>query len=52
MASAFRISLKPKVSDSMTHLMVDFTLERRMLQAVKFLPGKNKCSEFNLLLHE
>ncbi|NXH78834.1 FSD1L protein, partial [Hydrobates tethys] len=38
MASAFRISLKPKVSDSMAHLMVDFTLERRMLQAVKFLP--------------
>ncbi|XP_052633510.1 FSD1-like protein isoform X1 [Harpia harpyja] len=38
MASAFRISLKPKVSDSMTHLMVDFALERRMLQAVKFLP--------------
>ncbi|XP_071586256.1 FSD1-like protein isoform X2 [Heliangelus exortis] len=38
MASAFRISLKPKVSDSMTHLMVDFTLERHMLQAVKFLP--------------
>ncbi|NXK14039.1 FSD1L protein, partial [Herpetotheres cachinnans] len=38
MASAFCISLKPKVSDNMTHLMVDFTLERRMLQAVKFLP--------------
>ncbi|XP_029860398.1 FSD1-like protein isoform X5 [Aquila chrysaetos chrysaetos] len=38
MASAFRISLKPKVSDSMTHLMVDFALERRMLEAVKFLP--------------
>ncbi|XP_074994461.1 FSD1-like protein isoform X3 [Calonectris borealis] len=37
-ASAFRISLKPKVSDSMTHLMVDFALERHMLQAVKFLP--------------
>ncbi|KFQ22239.1 FSD1-like, partial [Mesitornis unicolor] len=36
--SAFRISLKPKVSDSMTHLMVDFALERRMLQALKFLP--------------
>ncbi|XP_061874961.1 FSD1-like protein isoform X2 [Colius striatus] len=38
MAPAFRISLKPKVSDSMTHLMVDFTMERHMLQAVKFLP--------------
>ncbi|NWQ86350.1 FSD1L protein, partial [Burhinus bistriatus] len=37
-ASAFRISLKPTVSDSMTHLMVDFALERRMLQAVNFLP--------------
>ncbi|NWW46067.1 FSD1L protein, partial [Pedionomus torquatus] len=38
MASAFRISLKPTVSDSMTHLMVDFALERRILQAVNFLP--------------
>ncbi|NXS53446.1 FSD1L protein, partial [Brachypteracias leptosomus] len=38
MASAFRISLKPEVSDSMTHLMVDFALERCMLQAIKFLP--------------
>ncbi|KAM6363755.1 FSD1-like protein isoform 2-T2 [Pluvialis apricaria] len=38
MASAFRISLKPTVSDSMTHMMVDFALERRMLQAVNFLP--------------
>ncbi|NXF52780.1 FSD1L protein, partial [Oceanites oceanicus] len=37
-ASAFRMSLKPKVSDSMTHLMVDFTLEKRVLRAVKFLP--------------
>ncbi|XP_071311831.1 FSD1-like protein isoform X4 [Agelaius tricolor] len=37
-ASAFRLSLKPKVSDSMTHMMVDFALEKRMLQAVKFLP--------------
>ncbi|NWH91638.1 FSD1L protein, partial [Aegithalos caudatus] len=38
LASAFRLSLKPKVSDSMTHMMVDFALEKRMLQAVKFLP--------------
>ncbi|OXB58765.1 hypothetical protein ASZ78_000529 [Callipepla squamata] len=38
MASAFRISLKPEVSDSMTHLMVDFTQERHALQSVKFLP--------------
>ncbi|NXN39183.1 FSD1L protein, partial [Rhinoptilus africanus] len=38
MASAFRISLKPTVSDSMTHLMVDFALERRILQSVNFLP--------------
>ncbi|XP_021236416.1 FSD1-like protein isoform X2 [Numida meleagris] len=37
-ASAFRISLKPEVSDSMTHLMVDFTQERHALQTVKFLP--------------
>ncbi|XP_036289042.1 FSD1-like protein isoform X4 [Pipistrellus kuhlii] len=38
MASAFRLSLKPKVSDSMTHLMVDFSQERQMLQTLKFLP--------------
>ncbi|KAG6928956.1 fibronectin type III and SPRY domain containing 1 like, partial [Chelydra serpentina] len=38
MASAFRISLKPKVSDNMTHLMVDFSQERQMLQSLKFLP--------------
>ncbi|XP_031413291.1 FSD1-like protein [Meleagris gallopavo] len=38
MASAFRISLKPEVSDSMTHLMVDFSQERHALQTVKFLP--------------
>ncbi|XP_032942402.1 FSD1-like protein isoform X4 [Catharus ustulatus] len=37
-ASAFRLSLKPRVSDSMTHMMVDFALEKRMLQSVKFLP--------------
>uniref|UniRef100_A0A8B9BXQ6 Fibronectin type III and SPRY domain containing 1 like n=1 Tax=Anser brachyrhynchus TaxID=132585 RepID=A0A8B9BXQ6_9AVES len=38
MASAFRISLKPSISDSMTHLMVDFSLERHALQALRFLP--------------
>uniref|UniRef100_A0A670KFA0 Fibronectin type III and SPRY domain containing 1 like n=1 Tax=Podarcis muralis TaxID=64176 RepID=A0A670KFA0_PODMU len=38
MAPAFRLSLKPKVSDNMTHLMVDFSQERHMLQALKFLP--------------
>ncbi|TKC45636.1 hypothetical protein EI555_013838 [Monodon monoceros] len=38
MASAFRLSLKPKVSDSMTHLMVDFSQERQILQTLKFLP--------------
>ncbi|KAF6124429.1 fibronectin type III and SPRY domain containing 1 like [Phyllostomus discolor] len=38
MASAFRLSLKPKVSDNMTHLMVDFSQERQMLQTLKFLP--------------
>lgn len=40
MASAFRLSLKPKVSDNMTHLMVDFAQERQILQTLKFLPGK------------
>ncbi|KAG8130419.1 putative Fibronectin type III and SPRY domain containing 1-like isoform X4 protein [Naja naja] len=38
MAPAFRLSLKPRVSDNMTHLMVDFSQERQMLQALKFLP--------------
>lgn len=40
MAPAFRLSLKAKVSDNMSHLMVDFAQERRMLQALKFLPGE------------
>ncbi|XP_026510857.1 fibronectin type III and SPRY domain-containing protein 1 [Terrapene carolina triunguis] len=39
MAPAFRLSLKAKVSDNMSHLMVDFTQERRMLQSLKFLPA-------------
>uniref|UniRef100_A0A8C7IML7 Fibronectin type III and SPRY domain-containing protein 1 n=1 Tax=Oncorhynchus kisutch TaxID=8019 RepID=A0A8C7IML7_ONCKI len=38
MAPAFRLSLKAKASDSMSHMMVDFTQEREMLQAIKFLP--------------
>uniref|UniRef100_A0A8C2FJF4 Fibronectin type III and SPRY domain containing 1 n=2 Tax=Cyprinus carpio TaxID=7962 RepID=A0A8C2FJF4_CYPCA len=38
MAPAFRLSLKAKASDSMNHMMVDFTQERNMLQAIKFLP--------------
>ncbi|XP_075759140.1 fibronectin type III and SPRY domain-containing protein 1 isoform X2 [Pelodiscus sinensis] len=38
MAPAFRLSLKAKVSDNMSHLMVDFAQERRMLQSLKFLP--------------
>lgn len=40
MAPAFRLSLKAKVSDNMSHLMVDFAQERRMLQALTFLPGE------------
>ncbi|KAJ8419014.1 hypothetical protein AAFF_G00005130 [Aldrovandia affinis] len=38
MAPAFRLSLKAKASDNMSHLMVDFTQERAMLLAIKFLP--------------
>ncbi|KAI2661782.1 Fibronectin type III and SPRY domain-containing protein 1 [Labeo rohita] len=38
MAPAFRLSLKAKASDSMNHMMVDFTHERSMLQAITFLP--------------
>lgn len=44
MAPAFRLSLKAKVSDNMSHLMVDFAQERRMLQALKFLPGEKGTS--------
>nr|XP_020014434.1 FSD1-like protein [Castor canadensis] len=47
MASAFRLSLKPKVSDNMTHLMVDFSQERQMLQTLKFLPGKYMYYMYN-----
>lgn len=39
MAPAFRLSLKAKASDNMSHLMVDFSQERAMLQGLKFLPG-------------
>lgn len=38
MAPAFRLSLKAKASDNMSHLMVDFSQERAMLQGLKFLP--------------
>uniref|UniRef100_A0AAY4CUY7 Fibronectin type III and SPRY domain-containing protein 1 n=1 Tax=Denticeps clupeoides TaxID=299321 RepID=A0AAY4CUY7_9TELE len=38
MAPAFRLSLKAKVSDNMSHLMVDFTQERGMLKSINFLP--------------
>ncbi|XP_065603481.1 fibronectin type III and SPRY domain-containing protein 1 [Cyrtonyx montezumae] len=38
MAAAFRLSLKAKVSDAMSHLMVDFAQERRVLQSIAFLP--------------
>ncbi|XP_043575354.1 FSD1-like protein isoform X8 [Chiloscyllium plagiosum] len=38
MAPAFRLSLKPKISDNMTHLMVDFFHEKQMLRSLKFLP--------------
>ncbi|XP_072815959.1 FSD1-like protein isoform X4 [Vicugna pacos] len=46
MASAFRLSLKPKVSDNMTHLMVDFSQERQILQTLKFLPGLKFDSKY------
>ncbi|KAJ8374448.1 hypothetical protein SKAU_G00050280 [Synaphobranchus kaupii] len=38
MAPAFRLSLKAKASDNMSHMMVDFAQEREMLLAIKFLP--------------
>jgi len=48
MAPAFRLTMKPKATDNMTHLMVDFSQERQMLQGLQFLPGKFKvCSVTN-----
>lgn len=44
MAPAFRLSLKAKASDNMSHLMVDFSQERGMLQSLKFLPGLHHFS--------
>lgn len=44
MAPAFRLSLKAKVSDNMSHLMVDFAQERRLLQALAFLPGTARAA--------
>lgn len=44
MAPAFRLSLKAKASDNMSHLMVDFSQERGMLQSLKFLPGPHHFS--------
>ncbi|XP_007897208.1 FSD1-like protein isoform X1 [Callorhinchus milii] len=38
MAPAFRLCLKLKISDNMTHLMVDFSQEKEMLKSLKFLP--------------
>ncbi|XP_026777404.1 FSD1-like protein isoform X4 [Pangasianodon hypophthalmus] len=38
MAPAFRLTMKPKASDNMTHLMVDFSQERQLLQGLRFLP--------------
>uniref|UniRef100_A0A8C2IK83 Fibronectin type III and SPRY domain containing 1-like n=1 Tax=Cyprinus carpio TaxID=7962 RepID=A0A8C2IK83_CYPCA len=38
MAPAFRLTMKPKATDNMTHLMVDFSQERQLLQGLKFLP--------------
>lgn len=38
MAPAFRLTMKPKATDSMTHLMVDFSQERQLLQNLQFLP--------------
>uniref|UniRef100_A0A8C2AX80 Fibronectin type III and SPRY domain containing 1-like n=1 Tax=Cyprinus carpio TaxID=7962 RepID=A0A8C2AX80_CYPCA len=41
MAPAFRLTMKPKATDNMTHLMVDFSQERQLLQGLKFLPAFN-----------
>lgn len=38
MAPAFRLTMKPKATDNMTHLMVDFSQDRQLLQGLKFLP--------------
>lgn len=50
MAPAFRLTMKPKASDNMTHLMVDFSQERQLLQGLRFLPGElvNPYGSFQL----
>nr|XP_029500690.1 FSD1-like protein isoform X5 [Oncorhynchus nerka] len=46
MAPAFRLTMKPKATDNMDHLMVDFNQERQLLQNLKFLPGLKFDSKF------
>ncbi|XP_060719140.1 FSD1-like protein isoform X1 [Tachysurus vachellii] len=41
MAPAFRLTMKPKATDNMTHLMVDFSQERQLLHGLRFLPVPN-----------
>uniref|UniRef100_G1TVQ4 Fibronectin type III and SPRY domain containing 1 n=1 Tax=Oryctolagus cuniculus TaxID=9986 RepID=G1TVQ4_RABIT len=49
MTTAFRLSLKAKASDNMSHFMVDFAQERQILQALKFLPVPS--APMNLVWH-
>eukprot|EP00058_Branchiostoma_floridae_P007190 XP_002592678.1 hypothetical protein BRAFLDRAFT_67112 [Branchiostoma floridae] len=39
MSPAFRLTLKPKVTDNMSHLVADFTEEKEALRKLDFLPG-------------
>ncbi|KAI8503414.1 cell division [Branchiostoma belcheri] len=39
MSPAFRLTLKPKVTDNMSHLVADFTEEREALRKLDFLPA-------------
>ncbi|CAH1251983.1 FSD1 [Branchiostoma lanceolatum] len=39
MSPAFRLTLKPKVTDNMSHLVADFTEEKEALRKLDFLPA-------------
>lgn len=52
MAPAFRLTMKPKATDSMTHLMADFSQEKQLLQNLNFLPGRSSSSSPTTMLLE
>ena len=52
MSPAFRLTLKPKVTDNMSHLVADFTEEKEALRKLDFLPGMVLIVRFIGLMFE